>query len=522
MHTFLTIIAFIFIFSLLILIHECGHFFVAKWKGIKIEEFGFGLPPRIWGKKYGETLYSLNWIPFGGFVRMLGEDARDKKAMKNSRSFMRMSKWARTQVVCAGVLMNFLLAWVLFSAGFMVGMQPLIVNGDDFLASVRNGQIKMEQGVVVDSVVEGSWAEANGFERGVLIETVNGASLGTSYEALMSLESDQVVSINGIPFEGEGELGLQFNVFEIPRVILESGNGFQVGDLVMTVDGEELFFADEFIEKLSGEAPMVMGVLRHGTLESVVYSPSSPMVFEGPRIVISKVLPGSPAEQVGLLERDRVVGVNGMEVLISQDVLDIVSSSDSSTIVYDVLREGVLQSYTMERGEDGLIGVMLGELESGGGLVFYDSGALSSIVEIENVKYPFYEAPWQALVEMKHIGGVTMVMIGKLFGNILTTASVPEEVSGPVGIAQMTGIYVQEGFVALMRFTGLLSLSLAIINIFPFPALDGGRQFFIIIEAIRGKPLDTRIEGYIHSVGFIFLMLVILLVTLQDVGRLFT
>lgn len=463
MHTFLTIIAFIFIFSLLILIHECGHFFVAKWKGIKIEEFGFGLPPRIWGKKYGETLYSLNWIPFGGFVRMLGEDARDKKAMKNSRSFMRMSKWARTQVVCAGVLMNFLLAWVLFSAGFMVGMQPLIVNGDDFLASVRNGQIKMEPGVV-----EGA------------------------------------------------------NVFEIPRVILESGNGFEMGDLLMTVDEEEIFFAHEFVEKLSEEVPMVMGVLRHGTLESVVYSPSEPMVFEGPHIVISKVLPDSPAEQAGLLERDRVVGVNGMEVLVPQDVLDIVSSNKTSTIVYDVLREGVLQSYAMERGADGLIGVMLGELESEGGLVFYDSGVLSSIVEIENVKYPFYEAPWQALVEMKHIGGVTVVMIGKLFGNILTTASVPEEVSGPVGIAQMTGIYVQEGFVALMRFTGLLSLSLAIINIFPFPALDGGRQFFIIIEAIRGKPLDTRVEGYIHSVGFIFLILVILLVTLQDVGRLFT
>src|SRR3989338_4813375 len=111
MHTLLTILAFLVIFSLLILIHEYGHFFVAKRKGIKIEEFGFGLAPRIWGKKYGETLYSLNWIPFGGFVRMLGEDARDKKALKNGRSFMRKSKWARTQVVCAGVAMNFLLSW---------------------------------------------------------------------------------------------------------------------------------------------------------------------------------------------------------------------------------------------------------------------------------------------------------------------------------------------------------------------------------------------------------------------------
>lgn len=470
MHTLLTIVAFLIIFSLLILIHECGHFFVAKWKGIKVEEFGFGLPPRIWGKQYGETLYSFNWIPFGGFVRMLGEDARDKKAMKSARSFMRKSKWDRTQVICAGVLMNFLLAWVLFSAGFMVGMQPLIVNGDDFLNGVRQGDIMLER---VDLDVE----------------------------------------------LAEGELPVER--FDIPRVMMAEGAGFQEGDTLVTVNGSDVFFVDELAEKLEPSSSVDVEFLRDGEIKTGIIGGGSLDVLKESVPIISDVLAGSPAEMAGIEVRDRVVGVNGEDVVSPEEIVSIVTSSDDSFVTYDVVRDGVLLSFEMEKNEAGLIGVVLSGTHSYGDFVLYEGSVPYSVVDIADIKYPFYEAPWHALVEMKRISGFTMVMIGKLFGNIFVTGSVPQEVAGPVGIAQMTGVYVQEGFVALMRFTGLLSLSLAVINIFPFPALDGGRQMFIIIEAIRGKPLDTRIEGYIHSVGFIFLILVILMVTFQDIGRLF-
>jgi regulator of sigma E protease len=108
-----------------------------------------------------------------------------------------------------------------------------------------------------------------------------------------------------------------------------------------------------------------------------------------------------------------------------------------------------------------------------------------------------------------------------VFGHIFTTGDVPEGVAGPVGIAQMTHLYVQEGFIALVRFTALLSLSLAVINIFPFPALDGGRFLFILIEAVRGKPINGKLEGIIHGIGFSLLLVVIFLVTFQDLQRLF-
>lgn len=440
---------------MLVLVHEAGHFFVAKRYGIKIEEFGFGLPPRLWGKKVGETIYSFNWIPFGGFVRMLGEDARDTKAAKNPRSFMHKSKWQRTQVVCAGVVMNFVLAWVLVSIGFMVGMQPLIVNSEDFEKALREGRVDVVPG---------------------------------------------------------GEV-------EIPRVVVASGGvGLLPGDVILTVQEKPVFYSVDLQEMLTTfQGDSVAMTVWRGDVVEVAAPLSVPH-----RTVISKVLPESPAEAGGLLAGDRVLSVNGEAVFIPEDVVKVLKASEEPKAVYIVDRGGVVQSFTITRNEYGLVGVLLGLLvpQTQAPFSYYDGAQLSSVAGIHPVQYSWYSAPWHALTELKRIGGYTAVMIGNVFGSIFSSGEVPEGVAGPVGIAQMTGVYLQEGFVALMRFTALLSLSLAVINIFPFPALDGGRFLFILIEAVRGKPVDSRIEGWIHSFGFLLLLGVIVLVTFKDIVRL--
>lgn len=109
-----SIVIFIFTLLILVVIHELGHFIAAKRFGIKVEEFGFGIPPRLWGKKIGETVYSLNVLPFGGFVRLLGEDEVEKKVLENPRSFASQKVWKRILVVVAGVSMNLVLAWIIF------------------------------------------------------------------------------------------------------------------------------------------------------------------------------------------------------------------------------------------------------------------------------------------------------------------------------------------------------------------------------------------------------------------------
>ena len=141
------ILIFIVVFSLLILIHELGHFYFAKRAGVKVEEFGLGMPPRLFGKKYGETLYTINWIPFGGFVRLYGEDATDPDILKSSRSFASKTPWQQVQIICGGVLMNFLLAFLLLSFGFWYGIEPLYASPEEQLNGIRDGQIELEHGI---------------------------------------------------------------------------------------------------------------------------------------------------------------------------------------------------------------------------------------------------------------------------------------------------------------------------------------------------------------------------------------
>ena len=148
----LTGIVFILVFGVLILVHEWGHFYAARRAGIKVEEFGFGLPPRAWGIKKGETIYSLNWIPFGGFVRLYGEDSYDPKLLHDERSFVSKNVWQRTKVIVAGVVMNFILAILLLTIGFSVGMVP-------FPGSPEFADAVTVEAVVVNRVLPAGAAE---------------------------------------------------------------------------------------------------------------------------------------------------------------------------------------------------------------------------------------------------------------------------------------------------------------------------------------------------------------------------
>lgn len=149
-----TLIVFIFILGLLIFVHELGHFIAAKRGGIKVEEFAFGFPPRIFAIKKGETEYALNLLPFGGYVRMLGEN-EDATATekKNSRSFAHQSVWVRTKVIVAGVLMNFLLGWLLISIGFMIGMPPVVTQPDQIPYATATTSVVIA-GVAKDSAAQ--------------------------------------------------------------------------------------------------------------------------------------------------------------------------------------------------------------------------------------------------------------------------------------------------------------------------------------------------------------------------------
>lgn len=352
---FTTIIIFIIVLSILVFVHEVGHFWTARRFGIKVEEFGFGLPPRIFGFKFKETIYSLNWIPVGGFVKIKGENG---EAKEEKDSFASRSVWKRAVILAAGVLMNFILCVVFLSIGFGIGMPTAI---DDF----SQGAIISNRSIQIMEVLDKTGAKEAGLRPG---------------DYLVSVDSQRFVE------------------FEKMRDYLADKKD-KIVDLKIKRGGEEI------------------------------------------------------AKQVKISEFEGTVG----------------------------------------------LGVALAETAI--------------------VRYPWHLAVWEGMKAT----WFWLLMIGAAFvaliRNLFIQAPVPIEISGPVGIAVMTGQAAKLGFIYVLQFTALLSLNLAIINILPFPALDGGRILFLIIEKLRGRAVKQQWENLAHNIGFALLMLLVVLITYRDLAR---
>ena len=170
----MSVIIFIIILAILIFVHELGHFLVAKKSGIRVDEFGLGFPPKIFAKKWGETLYTLNAIPFGGFVKIFGEDPvgeaegperSEGQVIDKTRSFQYKPRWIQASVLVAGVTFNILFAWLLISFGFMIGMPSSI----DYSSLEKNNNT---DSVVVD-IIPNSPVEKAGLVSGDSIMSVS-------------------------------------------------------------------------------------------------------------------------------------------------------------------------------------------------------------------------------------------------------------------------------------------------------------------------------------------------------------
>lgn len=367
----MAIIVFIIILSLLVMIHELGHFLMAKRAKIGVEEFGFGLPPRLWGKKIGETIYSINWLPFGGFVRLVGEDSVSQKAQPKN-SFQTKTILQRSLVVVAGVGMNLLLAViifyvVLFALGFKVSL-PLLVE-HKFMFADQSRQ------VLVMEVAGGSQADKAGMKMG-----------------------ESILAVDGVQIDSTTQL---------QNIIRSSG------DKMLAI-----------------------------TLENPV---------------------------------------NNMQRMVE-----------------------AMPKYN-DQTKTAVLGIGLGEL----GVLKYET---------------FGQKLFSGFTHSYNITVYSVKVFAQLVGFALkehNIAPVSEGVSGPVGIAQITSQAVSLGFLSVLQLVGLLSLNLALINILPIPALDGGRFFFIIIEAVTKKRVNPKFEKWAHSIGFAVLLGLIVLVTFNDIIKLF-
>ncbi len=368
-----TVVAFIAILVVLVLVHELGHFVVAKRAGITVEEFGIGFPPRITSATWRGTRYSLNWIPLGGFVRMLGEDgdvevrrlresglseAEVQQAMAGA--FNRRPVWIRLAVLLAGVAMNFVLAAALFAVAFSMpelhGEGPLTVTE-----------------IQADSPAEGS---------------------------------------------------------------------LEVGDVILGVDGRTFERSAELTSYVAerGGTEVVLQVERDGRRLDVPITP----------------------RQLTQEDRERGLGPIGF----GYDPARIVE--EPSTV------DGPIEAIARGTTAAGQIALAIP-----GGL----ADAIGGLIGLNP------EAP---------------------------------DARGPIGIAQETGRVLEAPLVSQLFFIGLLSVNLAVLNVLPFPPLDGGRIVVVLLEAARRRKLPAEREALIYLTGFAVLIALVILISIQDIQRLIT
>jgi len=537
MDILITIVAFLIAFSILVLAHEFGHFIVAKRNGIKVEEFGFGLPPKLWGKKKGETLYSINAIPFGGFVRMMGES--DTKVSRSKRSFSGKSKRIQIKVLAAGVAMNFLLAWVLITVGFSFGMEPML-GPDDIYGAVDNGVIQLEEGLKIEEI--GTFALNAGLKSGDKIVKYNGQDVSGFAQLEDSLKKGGeysilrdgqyfVYSIDGSEVEGEALADLsEFFTYEdylmFPRVRIYDVKewssayraGLRDGDTIVSINGEGIYAVDDYLEAIGNESEAYFEIYRGGKRD--VHFVEFPVAR---KVIVSNVVEGKPGDMVGFKDSDVVLSVNGYEVNTVVSLIEYITANADQVLTVKVDRHGQLLFFEVTP-ENGKIGLYLTELYLANGpsdISVYSVDQVSTLVGIEEEKYPIYSAPFHALSETWRLTKLTGTLFKDLVGNVISTGEVPDTVAGPVGIAQMSGMFAREGAIPFIRFIALLSISLAVLNILPFPALDGGKLLFILIEFVIGRKIPTKWENLIHLFGFVIIIGLILAISFNDIMRIF-
>ncbi|MBI2453878.1 site-2 protease family protein [Candidatus Peregrinibacteria bacterium] len=192
-------------------------------------------------------------------------------------------------------------------------------------------------------------------------------------------------------------------------------------------------------------------------------------------------------------------------------------------MLYTVSRNGKLVEIKAKTEEKNILGIALSQLVSyrNSDLSLYRASLITSITEIKKVRYNPFRAFREAVSESVRLTGLTVKAFGRTLTSLVSKLTVPADIGGPVQIAYYTHAFVQQGFFALLRFTALLSLSLAVMNVLPIPALDGGRLLFILVEAVSGKRVSAKVEAFVHRIGFVLLLGLIILVTYSDVRKLF-
>ncbi|KGX88411.1 RIP metalloprotease RseP [Pontibacillus litoralis] len=416
-----TILAFIFMFGLLVFVHEWGHLIFAKRAGMLVREFAIGMGPKIHFFERNETLYTIRLLPIGGYVRVAGEDPEIIDIKPGHHIGLEFNE--------AGQVIR------------------LIVNNK---SKHPNAKVIEVEHVDLDHALK-----VEGYE----IDEDDKLTFDVHPKAKFVMDEKETQIA---PYDR------QFASKTIPQRAMQLFAGPMMNFVLAMV----LFLILGFIQGVPVEESQL------GMLEE-----------------------NGPAAKAGLLEGDTVISVAGQPVDTWMEFVGEIQKYPDESIELVYKRDGQTASTNVqtrrvepEQGEDyGQIGVFAPKEKS--------------------LVKPFTYSVEQTYEFSKLI----LISVGKLVTGEFTI----NELSGPVGIYNATSTVVETSWQTYLPWIALLSINLGILNLLPIPALDGGRLLFIGIEAVRGKPMDPQKEGLVHFIGFALLMLLMIVVTWNDIQRLF-
>jgi regulator of sigma E protease len=438
----MTIILFLVVLAILIFVHELGHFMVAKKSGIRVDEFAIGFPPKIFGWVRGETKYILNLIPFGGYVKIFGEnpDNESMTGVDSKRSFVNAKKWKQVCVLLAGIGMNIIFAWILISISFMFG--SLVPVGES--ASNYSKYIK-DSSVILTGIAPDSAAEKAGLKTGdklITVSAVTGTDLNTTkIRALI----EQATSTVAITYQRSGEVK---ETTATPTSASEPANNLIVSTSTVTTNY----------------------IVQAGDTLNII------------------------ATKFGFFNY-KMAGI----ISVPSGNLDLIRPGD--IIIIETTNTNPVPVKTVENIGKKVIGIYMenvGVVQLNPILALWEGGKLT-VTTFGQVAAGLGTFLWQAIRGQGDFS----------------------QVSGPVGIVGMVGDAASFGFAYLLGFVAFISLNLAVINLIPFPALDGGRVFFIIIETITRRKIKPQIANTVNTVGFFILISLMLVITYRDIMKFF-
>lgn len=499
--------------SLLILLHEYGHYYFAKKNGVKVEEFAIGFPPTLYSFKKNATKFMINLIPFGGYVKLFGEDTHDKKLLKDPLSFASKTPWQKTQIILAGIFANFMIFWVLSSLAFVIGLNPVVTSEADLKAKLQNGSLSAISQTEVLKVNEDSKAFDLGIRTGDKVVLNNDKTLQVNSKLLSNVNHSTLKSF-GLKLDPIIDLP----VIAVTEVASDSiFNGvLQPYDKLLKLNSSLIFDLDTLVYQFENSDKLDLQYLRDGEVKSVSLKKNLS------NLVVSGLVAQSNAEKSGLLVGDQIISVGGKNIHSFAEFLDFNSKHPSSVVVLKIIRGSELKDIDLSLDENGLAGMYLATHLNFSkiGLSFFLDEYPFFLDVVQKEKYPFYIAPLVALDNAMMYAKLTVKTFFSTVSDIFLKAEVSEQVGGPIKVVSMGSLILDSGIAEFLNFIAVISLSLAVLNVLPIPALDGGRFLFILIEAITKKPVNPKFEAILHLLGFVILMGLIIMITIFDIIRL--